>query len=316
MKIYFNRPIKKEAWGGGSHFITGFYEYLIKLGVNVCFDLDSKNIDFIFMFDPRPDSSGKNGVNHIYQYIQMSPKTKVIQRINDTDIARPLDKPWRIELLLYANQIASHTIFISKWLKNHYIEKGFNDKKNHTVITNGCNQKYYFPKNKKSIKDRKVKIITHHWSDNYMKGFDIYNYLDQHLDFQNYEFSYMGRYNKQYAPKNIKLIPPKYGMEVGNVLRAHDIYITGAKFEACGMHHIEAASCGLPVIYHKDGGGIVEMCKSHGVEVENEQQVLHAIEKIIKNYNVYCQKIDYDRLSEEESYKKYLNVMEKENHVK
>ena len=47
MKIYLNRPIKKEAWGGGSHFITGFYEYLDSNNVNVVFDLNHNDIDYI-----------------------------------------------------------------------------------------------------------------------------------------------------------------------------------------------------------------------------------------------------------------------------
>ena len=32
MKIYFNRPTKREAWGGGSHFITCFHDFLLNNG--------------------------------------------------------------------------------------------------------------------------------------------------------------------------------------------------------------------------------------------------------------------------------------------
>jgi hypothetical protein len=59
MKIMLNRPIKKQAWGGGTHFITGFYNFLKSKGYEVCFEFE-KDIDFIFMFDPRPDSRGRN----------------------------------------------------------------------------------------------------------------------------------------------------------------------------------------------------------------------------------------------------------------
>ena len=80
------------------------------------------------MFDPRPFLDD-NGVNEIYNYKLKNPHVKIIQRINDTDIARPLDKPWRVEMLLQANKIVDHTIFISEWVKNHYIEKGYDDTK-------------------------------------------------------------------------------------------------------------------------------------------------------------------------------------------
>lgn len=309
MKVYLNRPVKRAAWGGGSHFITGLYEYFKSKGINVVFDLNQSAIDYIFMFDPRPDNTGQNSVNHIHQYKVNNPNVKIIQRINDTDIARPKDKPWRIKMLLQSNVIADYTVFISNWLKNHYIEHGYNDKKKHTVILNGCNPQHYFP-NKSKIQiqqNEKIKLITHHWSDNYMKGFEIYNYLDQNLDFKKYDFTYIGRYNKDYSPKNIKLIPPLYGREIGDVLRQQHIYITGAQYEACGMHHIEGAACGLPVLYRTRGGGIEEVSRKHGLVFDKTEEVIPAIERIVKSYNHY--NIDYDSLLSESCFEKYYNIL-------
>jgi len=31
------------------------------------------------------------------------------------------------------------------------------------------------------------------------------------------------------------------------------------------MHHVEGAQCGLPLVYHEDGGGIVEAGKLYGI---------------------------------------------------
>ena len=31
-KIMFNRPVKREPWGGGGHMIVALYDYLIKNG--------------------------------------------------------------------------------------------------------------------------------------------------------------------------------------------------------------------------------------------------------------------------------------------
>ena len=98
MKIMFNRPVKREAWGGGSHFITSLFEYLSNAGHDIVFSLED-SIDIIFMFDPRP-SAGGDCVNSIYNYKLENKSVKVIQRINDTDVARPKDKPWRVDLLL------------------------------------------------------------------------------------------------------------------------------------------------------------------------------------------------------------------------
>ncbi len=311
MKVYLNRPIKREAWGGGSHFITSFAEYLINHNIEVVFDLNHADIDFIFMFDPRPDSYGKNSVNEIYQYKVKHRKVKVIHRINDTDIARPKDKPWRIKMLLHSNQIADHTIFISDWLKNHYIDQGYDPERKNTVILNGCNYSHFYPsKSKVKIHDeRKINLVTHHWSDNYMKGFEVYNFLDKNLDFEKYEFTYIGRYNKEYQPKNIKLVAPLYGKDIGDILRQQDIYITGAQYEACGMHHIEGAACGLPILYRKGGGGIKEISKNHGLEFDNLEEIIPAINKVVKDYSLYYQNIDHSKLSSERCFKEYLNVI-------
>ncbi len=31
------------------------------------------------------------------------------------------------------------------------------------------------------------------------------------------------------------------------------------------MHHVEGAQCGLPLVYHEDGGGVVEAGKRYGL---------------------------------------------------
>ena len=307
-KIFFNRPIKRDPWGGGTHFITSFYDHLVARGHEVVFSLQD-GINVIFMFDPRP-SRGGDGVNDIYQYKVFNPSCKIVQRINDTDVARPNDKPWRIELLLYANQIVDHTIFISEWVKNHYIEKGFDNKKPNTVIINGCNSEWYFPDSEKKLDVQKINLITHHWSDNFMKGFDVYNFLDEFISGNNnFNFTYAGRYNKDYIPKNTKLISPIYGSKLGDLLRSSDIYITGARWEACGMHHIEAARCGLPILYHKDGGAIPEVCNNHGVEFSNLDDLTKKLEMLVDQYDIIRNKIDYNFLSSERCFEEYELVI-------
>jgi len=304
----FNRPPKREAWGGGTHFITSFYEYLKSKGYDVVFSLQP-GIDLIFMFNPRPNT-GNDCVNSIYRYKIQNPNVKIIQRINDTDKARPNDTPWRDELFLSSSQIADSVIFISSWLKKYYISLGFNPLKKNKVIINGCNYRWYFPDKEKNCDKDKVRLITHHWSDNYMKGFDVYNFIDDLIsDFPSIEFTYMGRYNKLYSIKNTKLIPPKYGPEVGKILRESDIYVTAARWEACGMHHIEAARCGLPILYHRDGGGVSEVCRNHGLEFSNLSEFKHRLDEIIDQYDKIRNKIDYDYLSSERCFKEYEEII-------
>ena len=309
MKICIAHKLVQGPWGGGNSFAEQLGLFLRKKGYNVVFDLTS-GIDVILMMDPRPESAFP--FDTIVEYKNQNPKVKIIHRVNDTDKARPYAPPTREKYFIEVNEYTDHTIFISEWLRGHYIKGGFDSEHNHSVIINGSSPEYYYPQKDNVIKNP-VKLITHHWGDGPLKGFDIYNYLDEELPKQpSLEFTYLGRYNKDYRPKNINLIPPQSPKEIGNILREHDIYITGARWEACGMHHIEAARCGLPVLYHKDGGAVPEVCRNHGVEYHDELSLFRGLQKIVDNYDLYRSKIDYDYLSIDrccEEYEKvFLNV--------
>ena len=302
-----NRPPVRHPWGGGSHFATSLHDHMIDMGHEVVCQLE-ENIDVILMIDPRPDKGGDD-VNFIYQYKHNNPNCKVIHRINDTDIARGTN--FLDDIIIKSNKVtADYTIFISEWVKKYYYSKGLkNNSDKQKVIVNGCNTNWYYPKKEKKLGD-KIRLLTHHWSDNYMKGFDVYNFLDQFCkEKENIEFTYLGRYNKQYQPAHTSIISPKYGPEVGEIIRSHDIYVTAARWEACGSHHIEGSACGLPVLYHKDGGAIPEICNSHGLEFEDPQSFENSLNEIILNYDKFIEKIDYQKLSIERCLKEYYDVI-------
>ncbi len=46
------------------------------------------------------------------------------------------------------------------------------------------------------------------------------------------------------------------------------------------MHHVEGAQCGLPLLYHEDGGGIVEAGGRYGVGFRDD--LAGAIRKAIE----------------------------------
>jgi hypothetical protein len=48
------------------------------------------------------------------------------------------------------------------------------------------------------------------------------------------------------------------------------------------MHHVEGAQCGLPVLYHEDGGGIVELASRYGIGYRDD--VAGAISEMRKRY--------------------------------
>ena len=72
-------------------------------------------------------------------------------------------------------------------------------------------------------------------------------------------------------------------------LRQCHAYITASKWEPCGMHHVEGAQCGLPLIYHTDGGGIVEAGLNYGIGFRDDPE--RAILKMRDDWLCYRQKL-------------------------
>ena len=289
MKIFFNRVEKYEPWGGGTHFLTSLCNYLRERNIKVTFHLED-DVDLIFMIDPRPGDIGYS-INHILDFKARNPSVKILHRINECDARKNTN--FMDQLLIESALYADKVVFISEWLKNYFTEKGMNTS-NASVVYNGCKLDHFYPENKTiNLNKNKVKLVTHHWSDNWMKGHDLYKFIDQNIVGKDYEFTYVGRYCKDYNPVNTAIIKPMWGPSLGEEIRKHDIYVTASRFEPCGMHHIEGAASGLPVIYHQDCGGINELCKNHGEEYKDFKEKLRTV---TENLEIYKNKINYDYL--------------------
>jgi len=306
VKVFFNRIPRNEPYGGGSHFVTFMVEKLESVGHEVVFDLVD-GIDIIFIIDPRPGDKGYS-INHALQYKQNNPTTKILYRVNECDARKNTD--FMDNIILETIKRVDKVIFISSWLKSYFINKGGENIKNSAVIYNGCNQKHFYP-HLKSV-NNKIKLVTHHWSDNWLKGFDIYQAIDEYLENNDkFEFTYVGRYSSLYTPQNTTIVSPLHGKALGDELRKHDIYVTASRHEPCGMHHIEGACSGLPVLYHNDGGGIVEGCIQHGEKFCDFEEFLYKLELISQNILEYQDRINYKSLSMESCRSSFMEEINK-----
>lgn len=312
MKIAFNRQTRRTPWGGGAHFATAFEDFLTRQGHDVVHKLEP-DLDWIVMLDPRHEEGGFDA-SAIHQYKRANSRVRVLHRINDTGITRGgnlLD-----DIIVKANKhVADYTVFISSWVRDYYraeVWKGSFDEElngNYKVITNGCETTYFYPSPAREL-HKPIRLVTHHWSDNPNKGLDLYKAIDDFIrQGAHIEFTYVGRYPKQHTPKHTNVIQPLYGVELGDELRKHDIYVTAARYEACGSHHVEGAACGLPVIYHNDGGGVVEMASRYGVGISNPGEFRQALTTVVDNYDEFQRTVRNVDLSAETMCRKYLEVM-------
>lgn len=249
MKILINRKPIEGPWGGGNNFVKAFYEYIPKLGHNIVSSL-RENPDIVFIMDPRYDN-GQISINEAIAYNRSNPKSKIIQRINECDArkgTKDIDN-----LLKECSKYIHKTIFVSEWMMSYHMKKGWQCNDN-SILINGVFEYY---KSQPKINNGKTNIVTHHWSDNFMKGFDYYDMIDDLCGKRNdITFTYIGRERGTF--KNTKVIPPLFGEELAKELGKYDVYVTASRYDPGPNHVLESIACGIPTFSYIEGGGACE----------------------------------------------------------
>jgi glycosyltransferase involved in cell wall biosynthesis len=284
VKVYINREPVSGPWGGGNKTVTALAENLKTNGHDVVFSLQ-QDIDVIFCFDPRP-----NNKNEWYQtfldYRFQNNNCKIIQRVGDIGTH---GKPELTNLVKKSSILSDFVIFPSDWARKTIGYK----KKNYSIIHNAPNDKFLKSKVHKNTEIQKTKIVTHHWSNNPLKGFDFYAKLRDYISLNNkeIEFTYIGRCPEELASNGINIISPLSEDMLVSELPKYDIYLTASKWEAGANHVLEAMSAGLPVVYHADGGSIPEYCFEFGIDYSNFDEMIEAINTIKSNFSYYKNKL-------------------------
>ena len=313
MKISIGANIKDGPWGGGNLFVKNLSKYLKAKGHTVVYELIDDDIDIILLTDPRKNSESSSFTHkEIKKYLKkINPNAKVVHRINECDERK--NTRGVNSFYIKANKISNFTIFVSEWLKDTYVKSGYVSK-NDSIILAGADSEIFNRDKLSNYKyGEKFKIVTHHWSNNWNKGFSTYDLLDKLLDNKSfsskYEFTYIGNLPKKYSFKNTNVMTPLEGVDLANELKKHHIYLTASLNEPSGNHHIEAAQCGLPILYI-DSGGIPEYCNGYGVEF-NENNFREKLNDISKNYEYYKESMQGYLNNSDKMCEEFLNVFVK-----
>jgi glycosyltransferase involved in cell wall biosynthesis len=78
------------------------------------------------------------------------------------------------------------------------------------------------------------------------------------------------------------------GETLARELSSHHVYVTASLNEPAGMHHIEGAMCGLPLLYRRSGA-LPEYCDGFGVTFDG-QDFMAALQQMLKQYASYAQR--------------------------
>jgi hypothetical protein len=299
MKIYFNRRPVLGPWGGGTKVLSAIVEECKLRGHEVLFEEQihfEQNIDALFCVDPRPTQT--IDFHQLLSYKKNHPKTKLLQRVGDLGTH---GKPELLELVKASSQFADALIFPSKWARDY-----LSSSKDYYVILNAPLSKFLVKKTNKTFSE-KLKIVSHHWSNNSLKGFEIYKQLDDYCSTSNADFCFIGRKPEDLILSNY--IPPQDVEGLINLLPSHDVYVTASKQEAGANHVLEAMALGLPVLYHKDGGSINEYCENFGLQYENFEDLIYILENKKDFLQSLAHEMSYSRSSTDMA-KEYVNLFE------
>lgn len=256
MKTYINREPVSGPWGGGNMFVKAFHKEAPNMGVEMV-TADQLNVapDVILLAGLDNDGRGISAEQAIQYklFMQGRKDIKLILRVNENDARKGTSGV--DDMLLQISQYLDGTVFVSNWLRDYFLAKGWADQ-NHTVIVNGVDQEIFKPQPK--LENGKLNIAAHHWSDNRMKGADIYERIDEFVGKapDKFAFTYIGRHKCNF--KHTTVVRPLFGKKLGEELGKHDIYVSASVADPGPNHISESISCGLPTYVHTDGGGCVE----------------------------------------------------------
>lgn len=260
MKVFVSRAPVAGPWGGGNRWLRAFYDELLACGHTIT---DALNADVLVAVAVSRGGDAELSAADVCNIARARNK-KCIFRVNDCDARKgTTDVDARV-----MSAIAKYdaTIFVSDWIRQYFVAD-----RQHTVIINGVDHEVFTPPDQCACEQsRTLKIVTHHWSDNLMKGAHWYEAIDEMSQELDIVFTYIGRHRCSFSKRTI-VVPPCDGAELAAHLKTNDLYVSGSICDPGPNHIIEAVTCGLPLIVSSDGGGCVEFAAGASVVSTIEQ---------------------------------------------
>jgi len=287
----------KPPWGGGNQFLIALKKAMQAKGWKISTKLKSNNKICLFnsfLFDMNILKDSEVNYNRIC----------MINRVDGpTFLVRGKDKDIDDAIFELNEMVADFTVFQSFWSYQKTIEMGYNPKRP-IVIPNAVDPTIFHSEGRIPFSSgRKIRLISTSWSRNPRKGFEVYKWIEENLDWSRFEYTFAG--NIPFEFDKIRHVRPQPSNALGRILRNHDIYITASKNDPCSNALIEALACGLPALYLNDGGH-PETVGYGGLGFNKKEEILPLLNRLVKNYELYQNLISIPNL--DEITEKYLSL--------
>lgn len=274
-KVHVLYELKEGPWGGGNQFLKALKNAFVSMGIYAD-NLDEADC-ILFNSHHKFDA--------VLKMKKKYPNKIFVHRIDGPVFLIRNKDLWIDRDIFYFNHIvADISVFQSLWSLDHSKKLGYKSNLFEKVIYNASDPNIFNTQgSKQQIKD-KVRLIATSWSANVRKGFEIYKYLDENLDFGKYAFTFVG--NSPVEFKNIRHIDPVNSCDLAVLLKQHNIFITASIKDPCSNSLIEALNCGLPAVVMDDGGH-PELVGKGGETFNSTEDVINKIETVVANYDLY-----------------------------
>ena len=262
--------------------------------------------DVIFLQDPRPGNTGI-GLEHMLWYKEnVNPNVRIVHRVNECDVRKGTTDV--DDMLRKTSRFVDDTIFVSEWIKNYHVRHAscrvYGGGRHH-VIYNGVDRIHF--QCRKKIDNGKINLVSAHWSDNYLKGQDVTEWLDDFVSKnEDFTFTFIGRTKANL--KHSRHVQPLFGQSLGDELSRYDVCINATRFDPGPNSVIEPVTCGIPTYVHCDGGGAVEFAGA-----DHTFATLDELESLLLRKKFEANSIIFDTW--QDMIKKYVCVLKHETSI-
>ena len=257
MKLYIHDKAAQDIskpWGGGNVVLNSIQRAA----------LEDPDIELV-------DDYRKGDVIYVHDIRHASFLLAAAQKFNLKIILRVGDlgkhgKPEIMELIKEGIHIPARVIVPSDWAYREIMKLSLIPSTKMRVLKNEPDLDFFKPE--------PVKLVTHHWSNNPMKGAKQYLELQEKIEEWDFEFHFIGR---PCFVTNGKVIlhGPKEKHQIADLLRCMDFYLTSSVGETGPNHVIEARACNLPIVVWNE-------CRECGVTEYAEPAMIrvHSLEEL------------------------------------
>ncbi len=285
----------KPPYGGGNQFMMALHQAMKDLGVTVVTNKFSRSVDVHICNSAWFDKQLFEKKAHDYP-------VRMIHRIDGpTTLYRGEGREEDDRIFALNKQFATATVFQSAYSFKKSYELGYQAVAP-VIIHNSVNPDTFNAQGRRSLSEgEKIRLISSSWSDNPRKGGPFLQWLDDHLDWNRFEYTFVGRVKETF--QHINHIPPQDSTSLAEILRDHDIFLSVSHNEPCSNALLEALACGLPALYRDDGGN-GELVSFGGLPFEGKHDVLVQLDRVAAQYDSFQRLIHVNNI--EEIARKYI----------